>query len=133
MRSLAEWVLALAACAGLIWAGAPLVRRLAPPAPSTSAVVESALPGLPVGVPAGAETVPVIMLLDGTAIRVGMREPSLDHPGIARWVSGRRRVEPGVLGERLVVPYESEGARFWVVLDRTEAGRERQITAIYVR
>ncbi len=132
MRSLAEWALALGACAALIWAGSPLLRRLAPPLPAAIALVESPLPALPAGVPAGAEPVPMLMLIDGAVVRLGMPESSMGRPELLRWMSGPRRVERGVLGERLVVPFVSQHTRFWVVLDHTEPGQERRVTAIYV-
>lgn len=133
MRSLAEWALALGIMGGVIWLGLPLVRRMAPPASTAVTLVESPLPALPGGVPPGASPVPILMFEDGSSIRVGMPERELRARPLARWMAGPAHTEKGVIGERAVVPFQVAASRFWVVLDRTEPGREREVTAIYVR
>jgi hypothetical protein len=99
---------------------------------SSVTLVESALPALPAGVPPGAESVPFLMLIDGAEIRLGMAESELKERGVSRWATGRGTAEAGIFDERLILPYRAAGTRFWVVLDRTEVGRERQVTAIYL-
>jgi hypothetical protein len=133
MRSLAEWVLALGVVWAGMWLGWPLVQRLAPPASGTFTLVESALPALPAGVPAGAESVPFLVLETGSMLQRGMAEARLTRPPFSRYGAGAPITEPGVLGPRTILPFRSGASRFWVVLDRTEAGREREVTAIYVR
>jgi hypothetical protein len=132
MRSVAEWVLALGVLGGAAWVGTPLVRRWMPPLPSSVTLVESALPALPAGVPAGAESVPFLMLADDAVVRLGMDEGQLEDSRISQWSAGSAAAEEGVIDQRLILPYRSSGTRFWVVLDRTEVGKERQVTAIYV-
>jgi hypothetical protein len=51
---------------------------------------------------------------------------------VSRWSVGPATTEPGVIDERLVLPYRADSTRFWVVLDRTEMGKERQVTGIYL-
>jgi hypothetical protein len=133
MRSLAEWVLALGVVWAGLWLGWPLVQRLAPPASGTFTLVESALPALPAGVPAGAQNVPFLVLETGSTLQRGMAEARLTAPSFSRHTAGAPITEPGVLGPRTILPLRSGASRFWVVLDRTEAGREREVTAIYVR
>jgi hypothetical protein len=133
MRSLLEWILALGVMAAALWMGAPLVQRLAPWRTSSVTLVESALPDLPGDVPDEAQSVPLLVLLDGTTVRLGMPEQAvLTHP-LTRLTAGPPQLEPGVIDERMVVPFRSGHSRFWVVLDRTHAGQERSVTAIYVR
>jgi len=133
MRSLAEWVLALGIMWLVVWLGSPLVRRLAPLSPGTFTLVESALPALPAGVPAGAETVPLLILEGEAVIRLGMSEGEVRAPRFTRFTAGPPLSEPGVLGDRAILPFRSGPSRFWVVLDRTAVGREREVTAVYVR
>lgn len=133
MRSLLEWVLAVGLLAAVVWAGAPVVQRLIPAPPGTVTLVQSALPDLPEGVPAGAESAPLVILPDGTEFRVGMTEPELAATPAARWASGEPLVRKGIFGDRVIRPYQAGRTAFWVVLDRIEPRGERQVTAIYVR
>jgi hypothetical protein len=133
MRSLAEWVLALGVIWLALWLGLPVVRRLAPVPSGTYALVESTLPGLPSGVPSGAQGFPLLILDGGIEVRLGMTEREVRTRPLARLSIGAPLAEPGVLGERAILPFRSGPSRFWVVLDRTEVGREREVTGIYVR
>jgi hypothetical protein len=132
MRSAAEWLVALALVWLGFWVALPWLRSLAPAPEAAVTLVESALPDLPSGVPLGAESVPVLILDDGLTIRVGMAEQDLRARTFAGLVAAPARAEAGVLGPRTVLPLRSGGSRFWVVLDRTAVGREREVTAIYV-
>ena len=133
MRSLTEWVLALGVLWFAAWVSWPLLEGLGPPSPGAFALVESAMPALPVGVPAGAENVPFVMLDSGLMVRRGMPETELHGSALDPYSDGPPQSEPGVLGERTVMPFKSGPSRFWVVVDRTEVGREREVTAIYVK
>ena len=133
MRSLAEWVLALGVLVGAVWVGGPVVQRLAPPGSTSVTLVESALPDLPGDVPDNAQSVPLLMLLDGGEVRLGMTEEALRARPFSRMTAGPISIEKGVIDDRMVLPFRSGHSRFWVVLDRTEPGRERLVTAIYVK
>jgi len=133
MRSLSEWLLALGILAGVVWAGGPVLRRVAPLPAGNVTLVESDLPALPDGVPQGASNVPLVILLDGTEVRVGMSEQDLMVPALSRWSAGASTVEKGVIGDRIITPYRSGPLSFWIVLDRIDESREREVTAIYVR
>jgi len=133
MRSLVEWLLALGVLAGVVWVGAPVVQRLAPPGSSAVTLVESELPDLPGDVPADADGVPLLILLDGAVVRLGMTEKAFRARPFSRLTAGPVAIERGVIDDRMVLPFRSGATRFWVVLDRTEAEHERLVTAIYVR
>lgn len=133
MRSLAEWLLALGVLWLAAWVSSPLLQDLAPPPPGAFALVESALPALPVGIPSGAESVPFFMFESDVMVRRGMPETELHRSALAAYADGPPLSEPGVLGERTVMPFKSGPSRFWVVVDRTEVGREREVTAIYLK
>lgn len=132
MRSVAEWLIAIGVLGVTAWVGAPLVLQWLPQMSSSVTLVESALPALPLGVPPGAQSVPFLMLLDDAEIRLGMAESELKEESVSRWAAGPASTEAGVIDDRLILPYRTAGTRFWVVLDRTEAGKERQVTAIYL-
>jgi hypothetical protein len=65
-------------------------------------------------------------------VRLGMTENALTAQPVSQWAAGPRAIEKGIIDDRLVLPFRSGNSRFWVVLDRTEAGHERRVTAIYV-
>jgi hypothetical protein len=133
MRSLAEWAGALGVLWFAAWLSWPWIRSLGPPSSGTFALVESALPALPTGVAAGAEDVPFLMLDSGVIVRRGMAERELVSQPLSHLAADPPRSEPGVLGERTVLTFRSGPSRFWVVLDRTDIGRDREVTAIYVK
>ncbi|MDH4062912.1 MAG: hypothetical protein OEW19_00825 [Acidobacteriota bacterium] len=135
MRSLLEWLLALVVLAGVVRVAGPVFGRLFPlsPGPAPVTLVESALPDLPTGVPAGAESAPLMILVDGTEVRLGMTEEELRTGPLSQWMAGPAVVEKGVIGERVILPFRSDRTRFWVVVDRIDTDRAREVTAIYVR
>jgi hypothetical protein len=133
MRSLVEWIVALAVFASAIWLVLPTLREWAPLPTGTVTLVESTLPALPGNVPAGAESVPLLMLENGQVIRLGMPEGDVKSHALARLSAGPPMLEPGIIDERLILPFREGRSRFWLVLDKTERGREREVTAIYVR
>jgi hypothetical protein len=133
MRSLVEWVVALGVFTGAIWLVLPTLREWAPLPTGTVTLVESTLPALPGGVPSGAQSVPFLMLENGQVVRLGMSEGHVKAHALARLTAGPPTLEPGVIDERLILPFRDGRSRFWVVLDKTERDREREVTAIYVR
>ena len=92
-----------------------------------------ALPALPDGVPSGSQSVPFLMLENGVAVRLGMAEREVKSRSLARATAGPPAVEPGVFDQRITLPFRDGRSRFWVVLEKTGPGREREVTAIYVR
>ena len=133
MRSLLEWLLALGVLAAAVWVAGPTVGRLIPPLPATVTLVESELPALPAGVPAGATSAPLVILFDGSEVRLGMTENDLLSGPISRFAVGSPVVERGVIGDRAILSFQADRLLFWVVLDRIAKDRERQVTAIYLR
>ncbi|MEZ5286986.1 MAG: hypothetical protein R2712_19705 [Vicinamibacterales bacterium] len=133
MRSLTEWLLALVVLAGVVWVGGPVMRRWVPVPTGTVTLVESELPALPTGVPAGSASEPLVILPDGAEVRVGMSEAAVQASSLHEYQAGTPIVEPGVIGNRVILPYRAGRTAFWVVLDRVERGRDPRVTAIYVR
>jgi hypothetical protein len=124
----AAFLLATAAVAWLIVSEMHAVRTL--PVPRQER--ESAPATEPAAVPAGAISVPVLILLDGTEVRVGdtLRKVT-DRLGAGTDVesgAGRSR-----FGERLTRSFEQGGTRFVLVFEPFERNGEPRVTAIYLR
>ncbi len=132
MRSVLEWLLALGVLAAVVWVVAPVVIRWLPLVDDPITLVESASPAMPRGIPDSAESMPFLMLPDGTVVRVGAEERTL-RPVIARWLASAPETEDGVFGERHIAAYRIENSRFWVIFERTAPNTERRVTAIYVQ
>ena len=84
-------------------------------------------PAAPAGVPSRAVSVPILLLSDGHAVRVG---DSVEHAASAvgsYTISGVETIERTPQGERITRSYENRDTRFVLVL---EASR---IAAIYVQ
>ncbi len=133
MRSLAEWVIALGVLAGMVRVVVPLVRQWTPLGSATVTLVESSLPSVPPGIPASAQPVPFLILLDGTSVRLGMPESALAAPPFPRLIVAPSVAVAGVFDSRLIRAFQSGSTRFWVVLDRMAPGQDREVTGIYVR
>lgn len=127
--SLVEWLAAMAVAGALVWVGVEGVRPWLVARPGSGSIDVDTPPE---GVPARAQGVPLLFLMDGTAIRVGdaqadvrgrLGESAEDSPP----VTGR-----GPFGDRLVHAYERQGTRFFVVTERTEPGGLPKVTGIYL-
>lgn len=129
IRSAVEWVVAAALLIGLAWFTSDyalrwLVRRSDP---AVEAVV-----GVPPGVPPGAISVPVLMLLDDREIRVGLTHEELERVLGSRLAVGESRTSNGAFGPRTTQQYDDRGTRFFVTTERTEEGGPVKVTGIYL-
>jgi hypothetical protein len=124
----AAFLLATAAVAWLIVSEMRAVRTPSRPRPET----ESAPATEPATVPAGAISVPVLILLDGREVRVGdpLRKVT-DHLGAGTDLesgAGKSR-----FGKRLTKAFEQGSTRFVLVFEPFERNGEPRVTAIYLR
>jgi hypothetical protein len=125
-----EWALAIVVLAGAVWLGAPWVARWTTrPAAAPTAEIDASLP---TGVPPGAHSVPLLVLLDGTEVRVGLSEARLKAILSERLSAAPRIVSRGTFGERITRAYLAQGTRFWVVLERPQPGDDVKVTGIYL-
>jgi hypothetical protein len=131
-RSVFEWLVALAALAGIFGVVAPFVERWLPRPDDPVTVVEIESPARPPGVSAAARPVPFLMLPDGAVVRVGASEEEVAAALPSGSRAGPRLADAGVFGERRILSYAFDRTRFWVVLERTKPGAEHRATAIYV-
>jgi hypothetical protein len=128
--SLVEWLAAgvvaaatLSAC--FTWVG-PWLTNTPGGAPSVEANQ------VPEGVPPRAQSVPMLVLLDGTTIRVGDLQSDLrarlgespDDPA--------PEVSRGPFGDRIIRTYDRQGSQFFVVCERTEPAGPVKVARIYL-
>lgn len=128
IRSVLEWLGAAAILIGVVWLASDRIRQWV--GPHRSAVIE-AEPGGPPGIPAGATEVPLLVLLDGTEIRVGdphARLKSLDE----RHAAGPSQTTHGDFGERVIRAYLHGTTRFIIVSQRSSDAEPLKVAGIYL-
>src|SRR6476660_5716298 len=131
--SLLEWLAALACIVAIAAIGSVLVRDFRSVSALTPVIAhEEAIPDPPAAVPARSVSVPVLMLSDGSQLRVGDSAAELSKrlgpdtevavPAIDRTTSG----------ERVTRFYVQGGQRFAVVLEQLAGDGQARVTAIYL-
>jgi hypothetical protein len=134
LASALEWGVAAAFLAATLAVGSLILhdlggrtlRAAAPPAAAP------AVRAVPVAVPAGAVSVPVLPFQDGKEIRVGATVAAVTAALGRSAESGREESDPGRLGQRLTRFYEYSGFRFIVVFEPFERNGEPRVSAIYL-
>ncbi len=87
----------------------------------------------PAGIPPRTVSVPILVLLDGTVLRVGDRLSEVaSRVGLAAQL-GPDVIERATRGERFTRFYESVGSRFALVLEKLDADSEPRVAAIYLQ
>jgi hypothetical protein len=128
--SVFEWVAAAVGVLLLVWVvSVPIQRALGPQV--EAALIDSPT-ALPPGVPAGAISVPVILLLDGREIRQGDLMSHVESILPASLAEGPPLLSTGELGERRTRAYAADSAHFYVVCERLESGGPMRVSGIYV-
>jgi hypothetical protein len=128
-----EWVLAAMLIAAVVAAGTVLVREF-----RTVRAVVPVIAGEahlyydpPAVIPAGAVSVPLVLLADGQELRVGDRASDL-AARIGALTMSSESIERTGVRERLTRFYSGLGVQFAVVLEALEQS-EPQVAAIYLR
>ena len=124
-----EWVAAAGGVLGLVWLMSVPVQRVL--GPRVEASIDAPAP-LPPGVPGGASSVPIMLLLDGREIRVGELHSRLVQVLPEKLVDGPLVRSNAELGERHTRAYVVNGVKFYVVCERTEAGGPLRVAGIYL-
>jgi hypothetical protein len=133
LGSALEWFVAalflLATCA----VGVLLVRelRMAPAAPVEAAV--KIADSLPPVIPARATSVPVLILHDGTQVKVGDSVATVAQSLGRSAEVGRQIADRGAIGDRLTRFYDSGGTRFVLVFEQTEPNGALRVAGIYLQ
>jgi hypothetical protein len=128
--SLFEWLAAAAGVALVVWVISVPVQRLI--GPGVEAALVDAPGALPAGVPAGATSVPVMLLLDGREIRHGDLRTRLNTILPERVADGPPHVSAGEFGDRVTRAYRVDGVRLYVVCERLEPGGPMRVSGVYL-
>jgi hypothetical protein len=129
-----EWLVAALFLAATLAVGLLLVREFrAAPASVPAPAVGEPTAGGPPSVPERAVSVPALLLMDGSQIRIG---DSADHVstilGSAAEI-GQARVESAPLGERTIRSYDRQGTRFLLVFEPFERKGPPRVAGIYLQ
>lgn len=127
--SLFEWVVAALGVLGLVWLLSVPVQRVI--GPQVEATLDAPSP-LPAGVPSGATSVPVMLLLDGREVRHGVPHNRLIQQLPDSLVTGPIHRSAGEFGERQTRTYVVDGTKFYVVCERTEPGGPVLVSGIFI-
>jgi hypothetical protein len=127
--SIFEWIAAAAGVAAVVWLISVPVQRVI--GPRVEASIDAPAP-LPPGVPGGAMSVPVVLMLDGREIRLGALHTRLTQLLPDKLVNGPIVRSNSELGERYTRAYVVNGMKFFVVCERTEPGGPLRVSGIYV-
>jgi len=87
----------------------------------------------PASVPSKAVSVPLVLLRNGSELRVGETESVVAGKLRPAWRVGGDVLERAPTGNRITRTYDDGGRRFILVLEPSAGGAERRLSAIYVR
>jgi hypothetical protein len=134
-ESFIEWAVAAAFIVALLATGSVVLREFRTVNAVTPVIAREALPAPPVpaGVPSRAVSVPVLLLADGNAIRVGDSLAAIARRLGRQAEVGTQSVERAPNGERLTRFYEHAGMRFVLVFEPFQRDAEPRIAAIYLQ
>jgi hypothetical protein len=133
-ESFIEWAVAAAFIVALLAAGSAAVGEFRTVNAVTPVIAREALPDpVPAGVPSRAVSVPLLLLTDGTAIRVGDSLSAIALRLGRQAEVGTQSVERAPNGERLARFYEHAGTRFVLVFEPSQRDAEPRIAAIYLQ
>lgn len=133
MSSLLEWVAAAACIVGVLAVGSVLVRDLRTVSAVTPVIAhEEAVPDPPAAIPTRSVSVPVLLLSDGSQLRVGDAAAEL----ATRLGSLAEVAAPAIdrtpAGQRVTRFYTQNGQRFAVVVEPLAGDGEARVAGIYV-
>lgn len=129
--SLFEWLAAALGVMAVIWLLSVPVQRML--GPRVEAALVDVRPPVPAGVPASATSVPVMLLLDGRAVRQGDLHTRMVQVLPERLAQQHPVIRSaGDFGERQTRTYVVNGTRFYVVCERMESGGPMRVSGIYL-
>ena len=134
-ESFIEWAVAAVFIVAMLAIGSVVVREFRTVNAVTPVIAREALPAPPVpaGVPSRAVSVPMLLLTDGKAIRVGDSLSAIALRLGRQAEVGTQSVERAPNGERLTRFYEHAGTRFVLVFEPFQPDAEPRIAAIYLQ
>jgi hypothetical protein len=129
MGSLVEWAAAAVVAMAVLWLGFTWIGPWLAQGPAPAAVEANEVPE---GVPNGAQSVALLVLVDGTRIRVGETQSDI-HARLGDLKDDPApRVSKGPFGDRLTRSFERQGTEFFLVCERTEPGGPVKVARIYL-
>jgi hypothetical protein len=133
VSSLLEWLVAAAGIIAVLAIGSMLVRDFRTVSALTPVIAhEESLPEPPAAVPSRSVSVPVLLLSEGTALRVGDTAAELS----VRMGAGAEVAPPAIdrtpSGDRVTRFYAQGGQRFAVVLEALAGDGLARVAAIYL-
>ena len=131
--SLLEWLLAAGCLAAVLSLGSLVVREFHTVSAVTPVIAnEAPVRNPPAAVPSRAVSVPLLLLDDGTQIRVGDTvEAAQAVAGAAAEVT-RPNIDRTESGERVTRTYERNGTRFVLVFEPSADDHQFRVTGIYL-
>ena len=133
--SMLEWAVAAGCVLLVAGVGSIAVREIRSVSAVTPVIARetaTAAPA-PAGVPPRAVSVPMLLLSDGNAVRVGDSLADIAARLGRQAEVGRQLIETGSRGDRLIRFYEHASDRFVLVLESLEPGAEPRVAAIYAQ
>ena len=128
--SVFEWMAAGLGVFALVWVLSVPVQHLT--GPRVDAALVDVREKLPPGVPGGVAGVPVMLLLDGRAIRIGDLQATVVALLPERIADGPPHVSAGEFGDRVTRAYRIDGSRVYLVYERSERGGPMRVSGIFV-
>lgn len=132
LSAAAEWLIAALFLAATVWVTVMIVGELRPDPAVRAAPAVDSMSNAPPSIPAGAVSVPVLALADGTELRIGQTLAATSALLGRAAESGRQEVDRGLVGERLTRFYEARGTRFILVFEPAERHGDPKLLAIYL-
>ena len=136
--SLLEWALAAVCAVAIAALVSFVIQALRTPAGIVRVNVEAAEAGLsprpdpPAAIPSRAVSVPLLLLIDGTEVRVGEREATISAKVKKAWQTGVDTLERTTAGNRITRAYDDGFRRFLLVFDPPEDAADLRLSAIYL-
>jgi hypothetical protein len=132
--ALVEWGVASAAIVAVVALASFVereIRRLTAGTPVIARAAAAPIAASPAAIPAGAVSLPVLLLSDGTEISLGDTQSDVAMRLGANSEAALPSVERAPHGERVTRTYDRGGIRFHLVFEPFDEGAEPRVTAIY--
>lgn len=134
--SFLEWAVAAGCVAALLGVSSIVMHEVRTVSMLTSVSASHAAPdqpSAPAGVPPRAVSVPMLLLPDGTEVRVGETVSAIVERLGQQANVGKQAIERAVHGQRVTRFYDHIGTHFVLVFEPFERGAEPRVAAIYLQ
>jgi hypothetical protein len=129
IRSVLEWLGAAAILLGVLWLVSGHIQEWTGARPS---IVGDATDDEVPGIPLGATQVPLLVLLDGTEIKVGDAHAHVMKVLDEEHATGPSETTHGDYGERWIRAYRHGTTKFIVVCERNDPAAPLKVVGVYL-